>query len=271
MKSLNIKAIRIDGGTQSRAEINNEAVAEYAEAIKAGATFPPVVVFHDGADYWLADGFHRYHACAKAGKVSIEADICTGTLRDAILYSLGVNDDHGLRRTNADKRKGVQIALGDSEWSKWSQEKIAKACKVSAGFVSKMVHEAASLHGEEIKPKTRTVERNGKTYEQDTSNIGNNKPAAPAKPAAKPEESPQYDGPDAAELAANEAATKADMLALQKLLDSDDKLATAHSEIKRLNAELAVVKLARDGYMNKCNEQIKMIKSLQRKLDKVAA
>jgi hypothetical protein len=93
----------------------------------------------------------------------------------------------------------------------------------------------------------------------------------PQAPVVKPEVPPKDDGPDAAELAANEAATRADMASLQKLLDSDDKLATAHSEIKRLNAELAVVKLARDGYMNKCNEQIKMIKTLQRKLDKVSA
>jgi hypothetical protein len=35
-----------------------------------------------------------------------------------------------------------------------------------------MVHEVASLHGEEIKPATRTVTRNGKTYEQNTANIG---------------------------------------------------------------------------------------------------
>ena len=37
MKTINIKTIRIDGGTQSRVEINNEIVTDYAEAIKAGA------------------------------------------------------------------------------------------------------------------------------------------------------------------------------------------------------------------------------------------
>ena len=62
MKTINIKTIRIDGGTQSRVEINNEIVAEYAALIKAGAEFPPVIVFYDGVDTWLADGFHRFHA-----------------------------------------------------------------------------------------------------------------------------------------------------------------------------------------------------------------
>jgi hypothetical protein len=35
-----------------------------------------------------------------------------------------------------------------------------------------MVHEIASLHGEEIKPATHTVTRNGNTYEKNTANIG---------------------------------------------------------------------------------------------------
>jgi len=96
------------------------------------------------------------------------------------------------------------------------------------------------------------------------------KPAAkPAKAKpAKDESAPQEhadDGPDAAELAANEMAVKADMDAIQKILDADDKLATAYAEIKRLNAELAVVKLARDGYMNQTVELIRRVKAFQRK------
>lgn len=75
MKTINIKTIRTDGGTQSRVEINNEIVTEYAEAIKAGAEFPAVVVFNDGVDNWLADGFHRFHAHNQAGKTSISADM----------------------------------------------------------------------------------------------------------------------------------------------------------------------------------------------------
>jgi len=60
-------------------------------------------------------------------------------------------------------------------------------------------------------------------------------------------------------------AVKADMDAIQKILDADDKLATAYAEIKRLNAELAVVKLARDGYMNQTVELIRRVKAFQRK------
>ena len=57
--SLAINLIRLDGGTQPRAEVNGPTVADYAEDMLAGASFPPVTVFYDGAHYWLADGFHR--------------------------------------------------------------------------------------------------------------------------------------------------------------------------------------------------------------------
>lgn len=92
------------------------------------------------------------------------------------------------------------------------------------------------------------------------------KPKAPPPP---PVDQPQDDGPDADEIAASEAAQRADAEAMQKLLDSDDKLSTAYAQIKQLNAELAVVKLARDGWMNKANEAIKSVKRLQAKVDKL--
>ena len=101
MKALNLSAIIIDKGTQSRAQISEETVSDYAEAMQAGDQFPPITVFHDGVDYYLADGFHRLHAAQRLGKASIQAEVKTGTLRDAILFSLGANDKHGLRRSNA--------------------------------------------------------------------------------------------------------------------------------------------------------------------------
>ena len=66
--TLSIDQIRIDGGTQPRVKINKEHVADLAAALVAGTELPPVDVFHDGSDYWLADGFHRYHAHARAAR-----------------------------------------------------------------------------------------------------------------------------------------------------------------------------------------------------------
>ena len=148
--TLHLDAIRIDGGTQCRAELDEGAVTDYAAAIRSGADFPSVVVFFDGKHYWLADGFHRYHAHKHAGAIEINADVRNGTKRDAVLFSVGANAVHGLRRSNADKRKAVETLLRDKEWSQWSDREIAKACGVTHPFV-------ASIR--EPKPKKQETER----------------------------------------------------------------------------------------------------------------
>lgn len=132
---LSIDRIRIDGGTQPRARIDEHLVSEYQQAMADGAEFPPVVVFQDGVENWLADGFHRFHAARRLEKETILADARSGTLRDAILYSVSANAAHGLRRTNEDKRRAVMTLLGDAEWEQWSDSEIARRCGVTHGFV----------------------------------------------------------------------------------------------------------------------------------------
>lgn len=173
--SAPLETLRIDGGTQPRAELNEAAIADYAEAIRSGVDLPPVVAFFDGVEFWLADGFHRYHAHRAADMAEITIEIHEGTRRDAVLYSVGTNDAHGLRRTNEDKRRAIQTLLDDAEWVTWSDNAIAKACAVSHHTVAST--RTSILANAKIEP-VRTVERNGTTYEQNTSNIGKVKAAA---------------------------------------------------------------------------------------------
>lgn len=140
-KKLSIDLIRIDGGTQMRAEIDQATVDEYAAAWKAKAEFPPVVVFFDSADYWLADGNHRTLGAKAAGLVSILADVRKGTQREAILFAAGANRTHGLRRTNADKRKAVNTLLDDPDWGARSSAWIAGECGVSDSLVESIRNE----------------------------------------------------------------------------------------------------------------------------------
>ncbi len=166
---LKLNQIRIDGGTQPREQLNEAVVDQYAGDLRDGAELPPLTVFFDGTDYWLVDGFHRYNAYAKLGRMEIDADVREGTQRDAVLYSVGANAAHGLQRTNADKRRSVETLLNDDEWTQWSNEAIAKVCVVSPHTVAE-VRQSISANAEI--PATRIVERNGKTYQQDTTNVG---------------------------------------------------------------------------------------------------
>ena len=117
---LALDQITIDAHIQMRTALDDDVIDEYAEAMEAGAVFPPVVVFFDGDTHWLSDGFHRYHAAGRAGRTILLAEQRDGTRRDALLYACSANASHGLRRTNADKRKAVTTLLADEEWVIWS-------------------------------------------------------------------------------------------------------------------------------------------------------
>ncbi len=179
---LRVTSIRTDGGTQSRVQLDWLAVDEYTHAMQEGATFPPVVVFHDGQDYWCADGFHRLQAAERAGLETVAADVRQGTRRDAVLYSVGANSSHGVRRTNADKRAAVLLLLNDEEWKRWNNSEIARRCMVDEGTVRKM-RLSSEVPMIDI---PRLATRNGRTYMMDTAAIGKRAEAAPAEPEPAP-------------------------------------------------------------------------------------
>lgn len=135
---LKLNQISYDRDLMARQHMNTEIIGEYCEAMKGGEKLPPVTLFHDGTEYWLADGYHRLAAAKNAKLDEIEVDIRRGSRREAMLYAVGANTTHGLRRTNADKRKVVLLLLMDKQWHKWSDRKIAKQCAVSHTFVAKL-------------------------------------------------------------------------------------------------------------------------------------
>jgi hypothetical protein len=160
--------IRTDGGTQMRAGVNESTAEEYADELRQGAVFPPVTVFYDGQAYWLGDGFHRVrvYGLAYGESVEIPCEVRPGTRRDAVLCAAGANAVHGLRRTNADKRRAVETLLRDEEWGRWSNREIARRCHVdektvrslrdaltaevpqsTLGVVTAELPQSAGLHG----------------------------------------------------------------------------------------------------------------------------
>ena len=96
---------------QIREKLDSDVVAEYAEVLAGGKKLPPVLVFFDGKTFFLADGFHRLQAARQLKISRIACEVREGSFEDAQWAACGANVDHGLRRTNADKRRAVAIAL----------------------------------------------------------------------------------------------------------------------------------------------------------------
>ena len=187
MDKLKLSEIRLDGGTQPRVSLRQDIVDEYALDMQRGdSIFPPVDVFYDGTNYWLADGFHRYQAAKKLGLVEIGCNVHQGRVREAILFSAGANARHGFRRSNADKQRQVEMLLKDDEWSKWADNAIARRCDVYHSFVSKIRSSLAQPSA------PRLVQRGNQQYTmKPRSPIGHSSPAPKPTPDKKHSSPPQ--------------------------------------------------------------------------------
>jgi transposase-like protein len=179
---LPIAEIRLDGGTQPRSALDFAAIDDYAEAMAAGVKFPPVVVFHDGEHYWLADGFHRLKATFASGFDAIDCEMRQGTLEDAQWYSFSANKANGLRRTNEDKQRAVKSALLHPRAAEMSNSAIARHVGVDEATVRNWRTRLAAS-SEIPKIDIRTVLRQGSTYQQRTTQIGRRRRSKPSEPA----------------------------------------------------------------------------------------
>ena len=269
---LKISEIKFDKKTQSRVEMNNEVITEYAAAIQDGAEFPPITVFFDGSSWWLADGYHRFHAHKQAGKEYIKAIVNQGTQRDAILYSVGANASHGLRRTNADKRKAVMTLLEDEEWAGWSDNAIARQCSVSPDTVGR-IRKELTIRSDSDKPEERTyTTKYGTQAVMKTTNIGKKKEPVVKNP--QPEEQPQSEAPviDEEKEALRKALAQAQELNSELAMDLEaaeiNTSENKESETLVLIKQRDIERSQKEQYMTKCNELIKQVSKLTNALNR---
>jgi len=164
-----MSAIRKDGETQQRLEINLEIVAEYAALMRDGVVFPPIRVWWDGRHYWLSDGFHRVEAADQAGLHELPCEVRFGTLADAQWDSYAANATHGLRRTAAEIQNVIALALQHSKAASLSNVQIANHLYVGETTVRRWRRKLSSPGGEDA---VRIVTRKGTRYKQRVAGIG---------------------------------------------------------------------------------------------------
>ena len=150
-EELELAVLRTDGGTQARKGLDAETVKRYTQAYKDGICLGQVVAFHDGTNYWLADGFHRKAARQAAGLPTISCRVTTGTSQDARWYAAGANATHGLPMSREDRESAVRLAILSRPES--SNRSIAEHCGVSHPTVA-WIREELSLEVEN--PQIRT-------------------------------------------------------------------------------------------------------------------
>ena len=275
MKLL-IKDIRLDKALQPRTHMNEDIIAEYAELIADGAEFPPVTVYFDSVYYWLADGYHRYFGHKSAAHTEIECEVVNGTRRDAILFSSGVNE-HGLRRTNEDRRKAVMNLLDDMEWAEWSDRKIADICHVSHVTVGRVRKSLQIAHPDEVK----YINKHGQESTMNVTKINKPEPVANLKPAEdviKEEEDDKFHALSVAHEELAEENTKLlDKLAVKNMEGTKEDKTKAietieelRAIIKQQEAEIRAITNSRDQFQAKAADAIKQANYWRKKAEKLA-
>ena len=261
---IGLDKIRIDGGTQSRVKIDENVVAQYADEMLNGDQFPPVVLFHDGVDYWLADGFHRYFANKRINAPGISAEVKEGTVRDAILHGIKANNKHGLRPTNEDKRKGVMTMLKDIEWQDYSNRDIAEICGVSHTLVNAIRKEL-----EDGKPSgnSSTVKVNSRIAKPSDPAIEFNQGEIERETLRAAADSLQKENEDLQDKLTVAMAASTDDIEKEK---AQSIIKDLRAQIRLLEIELKAVTTSRDQFQRENAQLMKQVAMQQKSLKKVA-
>jgi hypothetical protein len=143
VRLLPVARIKFPDATRSRwsAEPDPQTVADYAEEMAGGATFPPIDVYEVArGEFVLTDGRHRLEATRAAGgaRASIACRVFRGDLRAAQLAAAAANARQDARpRSNQDKRRAVLLALAASG-GEWAAAQVARHTAVSLALVLKL-------------------------------------------------------------------------------------------------------------------------------------
>lgn len=246
-----------------------------ADIEKHGQRYP-IIIYGDK----IIDGWHRYRACMDV-RIKPKTERFSGTAQAAADL---VNSLNAHRRNVSDGVRAFAVT-GAYTWAEGSTNgggvsrdtppdtKTNREMAALAGTSESTIHRAKRVH-ESGSSALKEAVRSGDVSVKQAAKVvdlpkSEQLAAAKAKPKKEPEPSLDSREPEEDEGAQLEQAEKEYTASIDKVMAADDKLAAAHAEIKRQAAEIASLKLSRNGFQNKCDELIRRIKGLQRQNDKL--
>jgi hypothetical protein len=139
---LPVDQVKLDWRAQPRDHVNEDVAAQYGELMREGQwdyarSTGPIVVFFDGADHWLADGFHRLFGAKHAGIAEVLCEVRQGSLRDAQWHSFSANALHGYPRGSKDIERILRRIFEDEEWADRPVRDIAEHTGIKKSTVFK--------------------------------------------------------------------------------------------------------------------------------------
>jgi len=111
MPMMSLDSITVDDRYQIRERQSTDMIARYTEAIEAGVSMPPVLVWQSEGVNYLIDGFHRVRAYESAGVRQVQVQIFEGDRLQAMQKAVEANLAHGLGMGQRDLRRAAKILL----------------------------------------------------------------------------------------------------------------------------------------------------------------
>jgi len=135
-QNVPVKKIKLVSKYHTRAKLDPKRVTEFAELLtdKEPVNFPPVVLYFDWENYWIADGYARVAAHRMSEFNEINAIVFRGGAKEAFIA--GLTYGHGEQKSRRDKQEGIKKALVDPDLP-WTDKEVAYYCGVSTITVSK--------------------------------------------------------------------------------------------------------------------------------------
>lgn len=240
--------------------LEGPSLDELAADIKANGLREKIWIYQDQ----ILDGRNRFLACKQA-KIKPEYREYTGDNPLAFVVSLNIHRRHLNESQRAMAAARISnLTVGSNQHSE----------PVPIGTTSKLMH----VSSRSIKRANKVVDKGSKPLQEavDSGEIAVSRAAAvvtlpkseqlaAAKAKAVKVEEPLDDGPDEAELAHSEEHERLYRESMDKVIQSDDRLATAADEIKRLTELLKITERSRDQFMNSQNEAVRHAKREQSK------
>jgi len=167
VQKIPLEQITLTDEYRFRVQDNEKKIDEYAESYRqylddktadeesAQYPFDPIHLIRENGTHHVVDGRHRFQAAKKTGLKEMPCIVLTDR-SEAIQVGLGSNR-HGLPLNDGDKAKCIRIAV--TEFSEWSNRRIANLIGCSSRYVDRIVKK------ENLRSDTHAVKgKDGKKY-----------------------------------------------------------------------------------------------------------
>ena len=227
----------------------------------------PVIIFEG----MVLDGWHRYQACLKAGFDVLKFPFNTEDDPVAFVKSQNLHRRH----LTQSQRAAAEVAC--SSWHPAHREKKSVPGTDLSKTDAQMAKEAgvsiSTIGQAKAAQKAGLIEavRDGAMTAKEAAKVARGTVNQPAKPTAKPEVKlvPVEGAPDEAEFNSIDAAEKAEADAMRLLLASDAPLSDVTEKYKQALLQISMLEARIVGMQNQSAHQIKTIKGLQKKLERM--